>query len=79
MTVFATKTSAEEFLLPIWQRVLRRPSIQIKDNFFDLGGSPASAAHLFSQISELCGRHLPAVLIYSAPTIEALAEVLEQP
>ena len=79
MTAFATKTSAVEFLLPIWQTVLQRSSIRTKDNFFDLGGSPASAAQLFSEVAKGCGRHLPAVLIYSAPTIEALAEVLEQP
>jgi acetoacetyl-CoA synthetase len=79
MTEFITKTSAVEFLLPIWQRVLRRSSVQTKDNFFDLGGSPTSAVQLFSEVAEVCGRHLPAVLIYSAPTIEALAEVLEQP
>lgn len=79
MTVFTTKTSAVEFLLPIWQRVLQRSSIQTQDNFFDLGGGPASAAQLFADVAEGCGRHLPAVLIYSAPTIGALARVLEQP
>jgi acetoacetyl-CoA synthetase len=79
MTAFMTKKSAAEFLLPIWQRVLQRSSIETKDNFFDLGGSPASAAQLFSEVAKGCGRHVPAVLIYNAPTIEALAEVLEQP
>ncbi len=79
MTVFATKTSAVEFLLPIWQRVLQCSSIRTSDNFFDLGGSPASAEQLFSEVAKACGRHLPSVLIYSAPTIEALAEVLEKP
>ena len=79
MTAFMTRSSAVEFLLPIWQRVLQRSSIQPKDNFFDLGGSPASATRSFSEIEKGCGRHLPAVLIYNAPTIEALAQVLEQP
>ena len=79
ITAFMTRSSAVEFLLPIWQRVLQRSSIQTKDNFFDLGGSPASATQLFSEIAKGCRRHLPPVLIYSAPTIEALAEVLEQP
>jgi acetoacetyl-CoA synthetase len=74
-----TKTSAVEFLLPIWQRVLQCSSVQTSDNFFDLGGSPTSAAQLFSEVAKGCGRHLPSVLIYSAPTIEALAEMLEQP
>lgn len=74
-----TTTSAAEFLIPIWQRVLERSSILVNDNFFELGGDPASAAQLFVQIAEVCGRQLPPVLIYSAPTVEALATLLEQP
>jgi acetoacetyl-CoA synthetase len=74
-----TKTSALELLLPIWQRVLQRPSVQMTDNFFALGGDPASAAQLFAEIERVCGRHLPPLLIYSAPTIETLAALLESP
>ena len=74
-----TKTPAVELLIPMWQRVLQRTSIRVNDNFFDLGGNPASAAKLFGEIAEVCGRHLSPVLLYSLPTIEALASVLEQP
>ena len=74
-----TKTTAVELLIPIWQRVLQRSSIRVNDNFFDLGGNPTSAAKLFGEIAEVCGRHLSPVLVYSVPTIEALAAVLEQP
>src|SRR6202046_183762 len=74
-----TMPPAVELLIPIWQRVLHRSSIRVNDNFFDLGGNPASAAELFGEIAEVCGRHLSPVLVYSVPTIEALAAVLEQP
>ncbi len=73
-----TKTSTAELLVPIWKRVLRRSSIQVDDDFFDLGGDPTAAAQLFSEIAEVFGRHLSPVLIYSARTIESLAAVLEQ-
>jgi acetoacetyl-CoA synthetase len=73
-----TKTSAAQVLLPIWQRVLQRPSIDANDNFFDLGGNPSSAGRLFSEIAEVCGRDLPPVLIYLAPTIAMLTAVLEK-
>jgi acetoacetyl-CoA synthetase len=72
-------TSATEVLLPIWRRVLQESAIRANDNFFDLGGNPSSAARLFREIAEVCGRDLPPVMIYSAPTIEALAALLEQP
>jgi thioesterase domain-containing protein len=74
-----TKTAAVELLRPIWQRVLQRPSIQVTDDFFALGGDSPLAAQLFAEIGEVCGRPLPPLLIYSAPTIEALAALLESP
>jgi acetoacetyl-CoA synthetase len=68
-----------EMLVPIWQRVLQRQSIGINDKFFDLGGSLRSADILFAEIARACGRELPSATIYHAPTIAALAPLLEQP
>jgi acetoacetyl-CoA synthetase len=68
-----------DVLAPIWQRVLQRPSVRPDDNFFDLGGDPAAAVLLFSEIAEVSGRELPPLTIYQAPTIAALAALLEQP
>jgi|SRR5579859_200374 len=67
-----------DLLMPIWRRVLQRASIQVEDNFFDLGGNPSLATRLFSDIAAACGRHLTPVWIYQAPTVKALAEILEQ-
>jgi thioesterase domain-containing protein len=68
-----------EVLTPIWKRVLQLPSVGVDDNFFDLGGDSALALELFHQIALAGGRELPPVMIYHAPTITALAAVLEQP
>ncbi len=68
-----------EALTPIWQRVLQLPSIHVDDNFFDLGGDSSLALQLFNEIAEVCDRELPPVTIYQAPTIAALAALLEQP
>ncbi|MHB8541719.1 MAG: thioesterase domain-containing protein [Candidatus Acidiferrales bacterium] len=68
-----------EVLTSIWQRVLKRSSICPADNFFDLGGNPPLAYKLFDEIAKACGRELPPVTIYRAPTIAALAALLEQP
>lgn len=62
----------------IWRRQLGRPSIGENDNFFDLGGTPELAAKIFQQIGDLCGRVLPSVVIYQAPTIRSLASLLQQ-
>lgn len=71
-------TSMTAVLTPIWQRVLQQPSVNVEDNFFDLGGDPPLAIKLFTEIAEACDRELPPVMIYHAPTIAALAALLEQ-
>jgi acetoacetyl-CoA synthetase len=73
-----TETAAVEFLLPLWQRVLQRPSINVNDNFFALGGNPSLAERIFAEIAEVCGRDLPPLLIYEAPTVATLAALLQQ-
>ena len=75
----ATSVQMVEMLTPIWQRVLQLPSIGVEDNFFDLGGDSSSAQEMFNAIAHACGRELPPVTIYQAPTITALAFLLEQP
>lgn len=68
-----------DVLTPIWQRVLQQPSIGPEDNFFDLGGNPASAVELFAELAQVGYRELSPLTIYQAPTIAALAALLEQP
>jgi acetoacetyl-CoA synthetase len=68
-----------EMLTPIWERVLQRSSVDVEDNFFDLGGDSSLALQLFNEIANVCRRELPPVTIYCAPTIAALAAVLEEP
>ena len=69
----------QEILVPIWQRILQQPSVHVEDNFFELGGDSSLALQLFNEIAKTCGRELPPVTIYQAPTITALAALLEQP
>jgi acetoacetyl-CoA synthetase len=66
-------------LTSIWQSVLQQSPIGVEDSFFDLGGDSFLAVSLFNEIARVTGRELPPVMIYQAPTIAALAAVLEQP
>jgi thioesterase domain-containing protein len=68
-----------EMLITIWQRVLQLSSLGVEDNFFDLGGDSALALALFNEIAQACGRELPPVMIYHAPTIAAQAALLDEP
>ena len=68
-----------DVLAPIWQRVLQRPFVSAEDDFFELGGDPAAAVQLFSEIAKTSGRELLPLTIYQAPTVGALAALLERP
>jgi thioesterase domain-containing protein len=71
-------SSSVEMLTPIWQRLLQRSSIGAREDFFELGGDPGVAIELFDEIVRVCGRKLSPLMIYQAPTITALASMLEQ-
>lgn len=67
-----------ETLTPIWERLLQHSPILPDDNFFDMGGDSSIAVELYNEIARVSGRELPPVTIYHAPTISALAALLEQ-
>lgn len=71
--------STVEVLIPLWESILQRSPVSPQDNFFDLGGTLASAEILFARMAEICGRELPAMTICYAPTIAALAGILNKP
>ena len=66
-----------ETLTQIWERILQRSPIGSEENFFDLGGNERLADLLFAQIAEAYGRQLPSTTICNAPTISALAALLD--
>jgi acetoacetyl-CoA synthetase len=72
------KAATVEVLTAIWRRVLQQPCIGVDDNFFDLGGDPSLALRLFDEVMQTCGRELTPAMIYQAPTIRALAMLLEK-
>jgi thioesterase domain-containing protein len=67
------RTNLEKELVRIWEQVLQRAPIGIRENFFDLGGTSVQALRVFARIEELVHQRLPLSLILGAPTIEQLA------
>jgi thioesterase domain-containing protein len=68
-----------EVLTSLWERLLQRAPIGRNERFFDLGGDPPLAFKLFTQIADAFDRELPPTTIYQAPTISALANLLDSP
>lgn len=75
----AARSELERRLVGIWERVLDVCPLGIRDDFFELGVSSIVAAQLFVQIERELGCKLPLGAVFQAPTIEALAALLEGP
>jgi len=67
----------EQALAEIWSHCLEIEPIGIHDNFFDIGGHSLMATQAISQIREVFQIELPLRVIFEAPTIASLAEIVE--
>ena len=65
-------------LSEIWQELLERSPIGVREGFFDLGGHSLMAVRLMNRIEQELGRELPLSVLFEAPTIEQLAELLRR-
>jgi acyl carrier protein len=74
----APRDELEQQLVELWEATLGIQPIGIRDNFFELGGYSLLAIRLFADIQSRFDQDLPPNLLFQAPTVEALANVLRQ-
>lgn len=72
-------TTMERRLVTIWETLFARAPISCDDDFFALGGDSLLAALLALEIEEHLQCSLPPTALLEAPTISALARLLERP
>jgi len=71
------RTPTEATLAAIWAEVLRRPSVGIRENYFDLGGHSLIALRMFNLIRERFNLDLPLTSLFQRPTVEQLAALID--
>jgi amino acid adenylation domain-containing protein len=68
------RNELEEQLVKIWEELLQKDRIGIKDDFFVLGGHSLKATQLIVRVEENFGIKVDLKSVLSKPTIEGLAE-----
>ncbi len=68
----------EEKLLAIFREVLNTDEFGVTDSFFDYGGYSLLTVNLFTRINRALNLSLPISLLFDAPTVRALAEIIDR-
>jgi surfactin family lipopeptide synthetase A len=74
----AATNFVEAQLVAMWEEILAKKPVGIRDNFFDLGGHSLLAVRLMRRIEQNFKRKLPLTTLFEAPTIEQFAALLQQ-
>jgi FkbH-like protein len=77
-TLLTPRDEIEFKLKQIWERVLGIESLDLRDDFFALGGHSMLAVRLFAEIEKTLGKKLTLSTLFQASTIEQLASVIRQ-
>jgi amino acid adenylation domain-containing protein len=64
-------------VVAVWEAVLERQHIGIRDNFFDLGGHSLKATRVISKLREVFGVQIDLKNLFIEPTVEHLSNYIE--
>ncbi len=68
----------ERAVLDIWKKGLKRESISVDADFFELGGNSLIAVSVINKINTILCCDLPLQIVFSSPTIKKLAQVINK-
>ena len=65
-----------EFLRELWSNQLNRPTIDIRDDFFESGGSSMQVIEMLMTVSDKFGKEIDYAEFFQEPCIRKLTEML---
>jgi amino acid adenylation domain-containing protein len=77
-TEFAAQTEEEAGVAAIWQDLLQPDRLCGTEDFFDIGGNSLLAVRMVRKLRERFGIELSTWMIYEAPTIPGLADLVRE-
>lgn len=69
---------SEKLIGDIWSQVLQRTTINIDDNFFDLGGHSLLLSRVNEELQRQLEREIPLIHLFEYPTIRSLSNWIDQ-
>ena len=75
-TIIPARNSTDANIIAIWEDILEKKNIGIKDNFFNMGGHSLKAIRVISKILEIYEIKLDLKILFQNPTIEHLSNCI---
>ena len=75
----APSTATEKLIAQMWGEMLGHGKVSATDDFFDLGGHSLLAVQVINKLKKKTGKALPLTALLEAPTVQALAALIEPP
>ncbi len=72
----APRDNSELTMARLWEQILGKRPISVRDNFFEIGGHSLAAARLMGQIEKEFGKNLLLTDLLQAPTVEELVAMV---
>ena len=74
----SSNNKCERIIANIWQEILKRENISVRDNFFDIGGHSLLLAQVQEKLEEALNINLSITDLFKYPSINSLANYLNQ-
>ena len=72
----AIQASDREYLVQLWSEQLNRPHVDIRDDFFESGGSSMQVIEMLTTVSNKYGKEIDFAEFFKQPCILKLSELL---
>ncbi len=74
----APRNPVEDTLAEIFQAVLGRSHVGVRDNFFDLGGHSLLATRVLNRVKKVFNLNIPLLTFFNSSNVESLANQIER-
>lgn len=72
------REATEEAICAIWEEILGLERVGIDDDFFESGGHSLAGVQIIARLADAFGVSLPVSVLFEAPTVAELAEVVQR-